>query len=628
MPGRIGHGTLQDIERLDATPPVIVIIIATLHKVADVSAIVAAAKRAQGPCSIEVVIVDNGPGASSLDWSVGATIIVNEHPLGSTAFLEGLVSNMNGKWDWVLFIDDDIEYSKSWFEDISHCVKRWHVKLESTANNATVLGISTNGCGAGWSYMHRWTFLGRRNRVHLSGGDVGWIEVDLIPWNGMLLNHAAAANLDQGSVTYLWEYFFGWDDYALCRHLKGCDVRIYGTNELSLGNPVKSPSSAQAWRVRYNIRNAFMLASDANISRYSVLGWVLLEAAVMLLKNRPLALSRWWWESAVGGLKAGWQGQRDWGVLPALESSRSCSNCGGILMYDWWVHASGNRQSRIIYGTCRTCGIVLDIGKLGTCVDESDIYADSYPPFQDVQRSWIGNSAQKLRDKYVIDGGLGIGSILACAFPDYILTGLVKYSNRNAVIVDIGCGRGELLQRLNRLGYSKTFGFDPYAPLRNDVNNMTRGGVSDARDVLGPASCDVVIMNHVLEHVQDQQGIIASVSDILKDGGVCIVRVPIQSWAYRKFRSRWPQLERGRHVAFHCIDSLKILCETVGSLKMRDVWFDSNAFQFPRKSGGKRGWSVVRSALLSVLSLWLNRKGVGDQVCVVFQKVANGALPD
>jgi SAM-dependent methyltransferase/4-amino-4-deoxy-L-arabinose transferase-like glycosyltransferase len=117
-------------------------------------------------------------------------------------------------------------------------------------------------------------------------------------------------------------------------------------------------------------------------------------------------------------------------------------------------------------------------------------------------------------------------------------------------VVDIGCGRGQLLNQLRALGW-KTTGTE-----------LSEESARYARDVLGldvrvgeiqelslEGSYDLVIMWHVLEHVRDPGRALQEVARILAPGGVVVVAVPnFSSWEARLGRSGWFHLDVPRHL--------------------------------------------------------------------------------
>ncbi|MFC1658647.1 class I SAM-dependent methyltransferase [Candidatus Omnitrophota bacterium] len=103
---------------------------------------------------------------------------------------------------------------------------------------------------------------------------------------------------------------------------------------------------------------------------------------------------------------------------------------------------------------------------------------------------------------------------------------------RDGNFLDVGCGRGVYLYLL------KTWGWNAYAvepskeTAENVINNL---GVDVFNGVLEESNFkdnffDVVNLNHVLEHVHDPTAILQTISRILKEDGLLMIRVP-NAWS-------------------------------------------------------------------------------------------------
>lgn len=130
------------------------------------------------------------------------------------------------------------------------------------------------------------------------------------------------------------------------------------------------------------------------------------------------------------------------------------------------------------------------------------------------------------------------------SLPAYLVGALPK--DKSIRIIDYGCGFGQMLCALTKLGYLNAIGVDiePTALqcCRCSGLNVIDGRVNIDLQAL-EATADVVIMSHVLEHFPKQEIItrLQQVKGYLKPGGILIVMVPnAQSntgcyWAYEDF---------------------------------------------------------------------------------------------
>jgi len=112
---------------------------------------------------------------------------------------------------------------------------------------------------------------------------------------------------------------------------------------------------------------------------------------------------------------------------------------------------------------------------------------------------------------------------------------------RNARIVDFGGGEAGLTKRLAKFGFT-------------DLTNYQIGDTM-------PKDCDVIITEHVLEHIYDVETAVALITASLKDDGCLIVDVPDSTQIAFKPSVNLPQLDFSQvHINhFRIIDILRLL---------------------------------------------------------------------
>ncbi len=95
---------------------------------------------------------------------------------------------------------------------------------------------------------------------------------------------------------------------------------------------------------------------------------------------------------------------------------------------------------------------------------------------------------------------------------------------KDAAILDVGCGSGDLLRHLADVGYRNATGVDPFVP----GDQVYRGRVlvrqADIFDIHD--QYDVISFHHSLEHLPDQHAVLRKAARLLKPGAL-IVRIPI-----------------------------------------------------------------------------------------------------
>ncbi len=287
------------------------------------------------------------------------------------------------------------------------------------------------------------------------------------------------------------------------------------------------------------------------------------------------------------------------------------------------------------YVHCAGCGS-LQIATLP--VDPSIHYRGEYysyaaPRHRPGLRGWLN----RRRDAHTVLGGAWPGGLVARRYrPAPGLRALQPLGlDRQARILDVGCGGGELLFALREIGFGNLLGADPF----NEKNLDLGGGLKIVRRTIdqieGP--WDVVMMHHSLEHVPDPTEVLTHAARLLAPGGHCLVRVPVMpSLAWELYGPDWVQLDAPRHLYLYSLAGLDLLVARAG-LETVSVTYDSTPFQFwgseqyrrdlplsdARSYGRNPGASVFSTREIREferLTVEANRTGRGDQVAVLLRK--------
>ena len=142
-------------------------------------------------------------------------------------------------------------------------------------------------------------------------------------------------------------------------------------------------------------------------------------------------------------------------------------------------------------------------------------------------------------------------------------------------VVDVGCGLGELLEQVDDA--HERIGIDPseraVAVAAEHSGARTIQGELSA-DLFSPASCDVIVAHHVIEHMDAPVTFVRAVASLLRPGGLFIVGTPnFASAAARLFGDRFRLLHDPTHVSLFSDDSLLRL--------LRDMGFQIKAVEYP-----------------------------------------------
>ncbi len=202
-------------------------------------------------------------------------------------------------------------------------------------------------------------------------------------------------------------------------------------------------------------------------------------------------------------------------------------------------------------------------------------------------------------------------------------------------ILDVGCGYGNLLNRLRAEGFSSLLGIDPYLPGDEIYDNGVRVLKRRLEEMNG--EFDLIMLHHSFEHMPDPLHALVTLSGLLARDGVMLIRIPVaSSYAWRRYRTNWVQLDAPRHLYLHTVESMKILANAAG-LEPAGIEYDSNAFQFWGSEQYERDiplndplslssnaqspiFSPERLAEFARGATDLNSKGEGDQACFYIRK--------
>lgn len=110
-----------------------------------------------------------------------------------------------------------------------------------------------------------------------------------------------------------------------------------------------------------------------------------------------------------------------------------------------------------------------------------------------------------------------------------ILSALGRPIPEGAVILDFGCGAGNALRELRRLGY-QAYGFDVQTKQEpdTDARDLIESGILRvSTDPVAPlpfpdGMFDVVLSYQVMEHVQDYRHSVGEIARVMKPNGVCL----------------------------------------------------------------------------------------------------------
>jgi SAM-dependent methyltransferase len=208
--------------------------------------------------------------------------------------------------------------------------------------------------------------------------------------------------------------------------------------------------------------------------------------------------------------------------------------------------------------------------------------------------------------------------------------------SKESKILDVGCGSGKLLLILHYLGFKNLTGADPFISKNIFYENGVKVFKERAEDIKG--RYDLIMLHHSFEHMPNPIDVMSHLSEQMRDDGILLIRIPVaQSYAWRKYKTNWVQLDAPRHFFLYSVAGMRILAEKTG-FKIDKIIFDSFSFQFWGSEQyeksiplmyGKSYKNSFRNSIFSLKDICrykiesddCNNNKNGDQACFVLKKI-------
>lgn len=165
---------------------------------------------------------------------------------------------------------------------------------------------------------------------------------------------------------------------------------------------------------------------------------------------------------------------------------------------------------------------------------------------------------------------------------------LIPHYRSGGLLVDIGCGRGDFLVAMKRLGWT-VLGIesDPISSALAQRRGLTVQRVPFEQADLASETVDHIAMNHVIEHFYDPIAVVQKCYRVLKPGGTMTLYTPnAQSLGRHRFGRHWLALDPPRHLYVWSRATIRALLERVG-------FTDITTKTFPRLAAGVYDTSVM-----------------------------------
>ncbi len=309
-----------------------------------------------------------------------------------------------------------------------------------------------------------------------------------------------------------------------------------------------------------------------------------------------------------------------------------CGNKDDLKEYRIKEVMFGTNES-FLYYECGDCGC-LQISDIPNNIDQ--YYPEQYYSFNKSShyaKTRFNEILKERRDRFVVfkKGILGrfIDKIKPNIDPHLRALSHIHISKRSQIL-DVGCGRGQFLLSLKRIGFEDLVGIDPY--LENDIK-YDNGLCVYRKSIFNfQEKKDIIMFHHSFEHIPEQLDTLHAVKRLLNDNGYCIIRVPtVSSYAWKHYRENWVQLDAPRHFFLHSLKSMQVLARQA-SLCVERVIYDSTSLQFLGSEKILKGFTLNDGYSYSTIfsrkeirtykmkAIELNKLGEGDACVFILRK--------
>ena len=120
------------------------------------------------------------------------------------------------------------------------------------------------------------------------------------------------------------------------------------------------------------------------------------------------------------------------------------------------------------------------------------------------------------------------------------------YLQPTDIVLDFGCGNGGMLHLLKKhVRRAEGLEVNPYAA--DTARSLGLKVYSNLSELPQAPAYDVVISNHVLEHIRDASTTLERVRESMKSGGILLMKLPLEDWRARDHRS-WSKDDIDHHL--------------------------------------------------------------------------------
>ncbi len=274
------------------------------------------------------------------------------------------------------------------------------------------------------------------------------------------------------------------------------------------------------------------------------------------------------------------------------------------------------RQERFPLMRCPNCGLhYLYMRPTRTHIE--NYYPDEYEPYNVNKRNFYIELQDMLMSSY-FRKNKSVQDIIFGLIYQFIYGDFPIVKTKNPRVLDIGCGNGLLIHSLKKNGMD-VYGVDmsrksvDFAQKKLGLRNVKQEKIENIK--YPNSQFDVIVMNHVLEHVYYPRGMFVKLSKFLKENGTIIITTPNTSAVnFSIFGKDWFPLETPRHLVLFNRTSVAKLSEISG-LRIKKIVHDRSSHALLHSIKYKFGINIsFLKIFLIPLSIYFSLLGRSDIV--------------
>ncbi|MDR3260114.1 MAG: class I SAM-dependent methyltransferase [Fusobacteriaceae bacterium] len=167
-------------------------------------------------------------------------------------------------------------------------------------------------------------------------------------------------------------------------------------------------------------------------------------------------------------------------------------------------------------------------------------------------------------------------------------------------ILDVGCGNGFYLDKLYDMGYKNITGIDMFIPDDKIRNTKWTFKKCDIFSIEVDSKYDLIILNHVFEHMFEPDKVLNKITKLLAVDGTCLISIPlVDGLAWKHYLTDYCQIDAPRHIYLYTRKAISNLCEKA-NLYIDRILLDSHAGVYL----GSDGYQKTNKSLLEIFSDW------------------------